>query len=185
MLILSDIQLLRKIKEGDIHAFEELFRLYHSPLCLYSASITGRMSIAEEVVQDVFYYLWKERQKIQILHSIKSYLYGAVRNRSFQYYEQKQVFERYKQSMADGDQAGFLPGPQEELEYKELESTIHKILNQLPERRKRIFRMHREEGYKYDEIACQLNISVKTVEAEMSKALQTLKKEIEHYIYIL
>ena len=69
----------------------------------------------------------------------------------------------------------------DQLEYKELEALINRTLNKLPERRLRIFRMQRFEGKKYAEIASALSLSVKTVEAEMTKALQTLRKEIENY----
>ena len=72
--------------------------------------------------------------------------------------------------------------PQEEIEYQELRHLIDATLARMPERRLRIFRMHRMEGKKYAEIASQLSLSVKTVEAEMTKALKALKKEIENYI---
>ena len=72
--------------------------------------------------------------------------------------------------------------PQEEMEYQELRHLIDATLARMPERRLRIFRMHRMEGKKYAEIASQLSLSVKTVEAEMTKALKALKKEIENYI---
>lgn len=75
--------------------------------------------------------------------------------------------------------------PEEQLEYKELEELINKTLGKMPERRLRIFRMQRFEGKKYAEIAKILSISIKTVEAEMTKALQSLRKEIENYTQIL
>ncbi len=185
MLMLTDVTVLHKIKEGDIRTFEQVFRLYYSPLCLYAAGITGRMAVAEEVVQEVFYCLWRDRQTIQIFHSIKSYLYVAVRNGSLQYVEHCEVRERHQDAIAAKEQEQALSTPEEVLEYKELESVICRAMTKLPERRQRIFRMHRDEGRKYNEIATLLSISIKTVEAEMSKALQTLRKEIEKYIYIL
>ena len=157
-----DLFVLKKIKEGDIKAFESIFRLYYTPLCLYATSITGEQEVAEEIVQDLFYVFWKERESLPILRSIKNYLYGATRNRSLQYLEQSYT-------------------PQDQLEYKELQSLVNRALGKLPERRLRIFRMHRFEGMKYAEIASSLSLSIKTVEAEMTKALQTLRKEIENY----
>ena len=77
-----DLFVLKKIKEGDIKAFESIFRLYYTPLCLYATSITGELEVAEEIVQDLFYVFWKERESLPILRSIKNYLYGATRNRS-------------------------------------------------------------------------------------------------------
>lgn len=69
-----DLFVLKKIKEGDIKAFESIFRLYYTPLCLYATSITGEQEVAEEIVQDLFYVFWKERESLPILRSIKNYL---------------------------------------------------------------------------------------------------------------
>lgn len=178
--MLNDLFVLKKIKEGDIKAFETIFKLYYSPLCLYATSLTGHMDTAEEIVQELFYVFWKERESIQVYRSLKNYLYGAVRNRSFQYLEHQNVRSKYREFVLSEE----LPGtfsPQEQMEYKELLAIIKKILRQLPERRQRIFHLHRFEGMKYAEIANELSISVKTVEAEMTKALHALRKEIENY----
>jgi RNA polymerase sigma-70 factor (ECF subfamily) len=182
--MLSDISVLKKIKEGDVYTFEKVFRLYYSPLCLYAAGITGKMYIAEEIVQELFYVCWKEREKLQILHSLKSYLYGAVRNRSLQYIEHREVTNRHREMILLKTNDNNTSTPQDLLEYKELEDLINRTLDKLPERRLRIFRMHRFEGKKYAEIASELSLSVKTVEAEMTKALQILRKEIENYTHI-
>ena len=178
--MLNDLLVLAKIKEGNIKAFESIFRLYYSPLCLYAASITGRTDTAEEIVQDLFYTFWKERAKLQLFHSIKSYLYGAVRNRSLQLLEHEEVRNRYKEALLSKDEDSSF-SPQDQLEYKELQNLINRTLYQLPERRLQIFRMHRFDGMKYTEIATALSISIKTVEAEMTKALHTLREEIESY----
>ncbi|WP_102408998.1 RNA polymerase sigma-70 factor [Parabacteroides bouchesdurhonensis] len=179
--MLNELFILAKIKEGNIKVFEAIFKLYYAPLCLYAASITGQIDIAEEIVQDLFYTFWKERNKIQLFHSIKSYLYGAVRNRSLQWLEHQEVRNRYKATFLFGKNEDKSISPQEQLEYKELQDLINQTLLQLPERRLRIFKMHRFEGMKYAEIASALSLSVKTVEAEMTKALQTLRKKIEYY----
>jgi RNA polymerase sigma-70 factor (ECF subfamily) len=184
--MLNDLFVLKKIQEGDIHQFESLFRLYYSPLCLYAAGITGRTDISEEIVQDLFYVFWKERERLQLYHSIKSYLYGSVRNRSLQYCEHQEVMERHRRQTAlsaDGEPSR-TDNPQDVLEYKELEDLISRTLSKLPERRLRIFQMHRFEGKKYAEIASALSLSVKTVEAEMTKALHALRKEVETYTHI-
>ena len=69
------------------------------PLCMFAASITGRMDIAEEIVQELFYVFWKERERLQLFHTIKSYLYGAVRNQSLQYWEHQDVRNRYRDAI--------------------------------------------------------------------------------------
>ena len=179
--MLNDFIAFNRIKDGDIIAFERIFRQYYAPLCLYAQCITGRREISEEVVQEVFYNIWKERESMQMVRSVKNYLYGAVRNRSLHYNEHKAVVERHhERAMSEPDRDTEL-SPQDLLEYKELESIIKSTLNKLPERRTRIFQMHRTEGKKYQEIAADLSISIKTVEAEMTKAYRALRQEIERY----
>ena len=170
----------QKIKEGDIATFEMVFRQYYTPLCMYAFSITGRKDIAEEVVQDVFYNIWKEREHIQIRLSIKNYLFGAVKNHSLNYKEHEDVHQRYQENVLSESQDTDL-SPHELLEYKELEDLISKILNKMPARRRKIFLLHRMEGKKQKEIAGELAISIKTVEAEMTKAYQSLRQGIEKY----
>lgn len=183
--MLNDLFVLKKIKEGDIKAFEEVFRQYYAPLCLYGLSITRRKDVSEEIVQELFYTWWKDRQDIQILRSIKNYLYGAVRNQSLQYLEHLNVQERHRQSVLSEETDPQDATPLQQLEYKELEDVINRTLNQLPDRRRKIFRMHRVEGKKYKEIAETFSVSVKTIEAEMTKVYQQLRQEIEKYTHTI
>lgn len=183
--MLNDIFIFRKIKEGDIDTFERLFRDYYTPLCFYAAGITGRMDVSEEIVQELFYVLWKDKDKLQILRSLKSYLYGSVRNRSLQYLEHRQVQEKHKDETFRNEGATGDFSPEDELEYKELELLVENTLKKMPERRRKIFRMHRFEKKKYTEIADLLSVSVKTVEAEMTKALRALRINIERYSNIV
>lgn len=174
---MNDFLVLNKIKKGDIKAFEKVFKLYYASLCLYAASLTGRMDAAEEIVQELFYVFWKEKEHIQLLRSLKGYLYAAVRNRSLLYLEHQEVRNRYREAVLSEETKG-AASPQEQLEYEELQKIIDQAIKRLPERRRQIFRMHRFEGMKYAEIASTLSLSVKTVEVEISKALQTLRQEV-------
>ena len=180
--MLNELFILAKIKEGDIKAFENVFRRYYSPLCWYAAGITGEMDTAEEIVGELFYLFWKDREKLQIFRSIKSYLYKAACNEALQYCRHKEVEERHREYVLATDTFGQGTDPQRDLEYEELQALIRHTLDKLPGRRLRIFEMHRMEGKKYAEIALALSLSVKTVEAEMTKALCTLRKEIDDYI---
>jgi RNA polymerase sigma-70 factor (ECF subfamily) len=181
---MNDFLELNRIKKGDIKAFEKVFKLYYSPLCLYAASLAGRMDAAEEIVQELFYLFWKEKENIQLLHSLKSYLYAAVRNRSLLYLEHLEVRNRYRKAVLS-EETKESASPQEQLEYEELQKIIDQTIERLPVRRQQIFRMHRFDGMKYAEIASTLSLSVKTVEAEISKALQTLKQVMRKLNYKL
>jgi len=125
---MKDLLTLTKIKNGDVKAFEQVFRLYYMPLCMFAASITGRMDIAEEIVQELFYVFWKERERLQLFHTIKSYLYGAVRNQSLQYWEHQDVRNRYRDAILSHPDKDDTPDdPQEQIEYKELEADFLKF----------------------------------------------------------
>lgn len=183
LIMLDELLAIKHIREGNIKAFEKVFRLYYSSLVFYSYGITGRKEIAEEIIQEIFYRLWKERENIRVTHSLKSYLYAAVRNESLQHNEHIMVRERYRQQLLSAEKTAPEPSPHEDLEYRELESIINRTLINMPERRRRIFQMHRYEGLKYKEIAERLSLSVKTIEAEMTKTYQALRKEIEKFTY--
>lgn len=169
-----------KVREGDIRSFETLFRRYYELLCRYGSKITGDADVAEEIVQELFYTLWKDRSDLRIVLSVKPYLYGAVRNGALQYLEHLQVRRRYyRQAVSDG-MPEYDPhdSPQTILEHKELEQRLAVALEGLPQRRRDIFRMNRFEGKKYEQIAKEMSLSVKTIEAEMSKALRVLRKRL-------
>jgi len=175
-----DVLIFKKIKDGNVQAFETLFRTYYEPLCRYAYQFVESMETAEEIVQDLFYVLWKERQNLQIFTSVNGYLYRSVKNKSLQHREQKRVREDYRKMYAENATIE-TSTPQEELEYRELEQQIKETLVHLPERRQKIFHMHRVEGRKYNEIAQELQISVKTVEAEMSKVLRELRDKYNSF----
>jgi RNA polymerase sigma-70 factor (ECF subfamily) len=181
--MLNDLIDFYQIKEGDVKTFERIFRQYYTLLNLYAFSITGQKEAAEEIIQETFYILWKDREKIQILQSFHSYLYKAVKNRSLQYIEHLRVREQYCENMLKQTGSTSETPPDELLEYKELEYLLAKTIQKLPERRRQIFNMHRMNGIKYKDIAERLAISVKTVEAEMTKAYRVLRKEVDN-IYI-
>jgi len=170
------ILIFKKIKDGNIEAFETLFRSYYEPLCRYAYQWVEDRDAAEEVVQDLFYILWKERQNLQIFTSVNGYLYRSVKNKSLQYVEKEKIREEYRNRYPEDTMIETYT-PQDDLEYKELEEQIGEALHRLPDRRQKIFRMNRMDGKKYHEIAQELHISVKTVEAEISKVLQVLRNK--------
>lgn len=171
----------RRIREGDIEAFEQLFREYYAALCHYANSFVNSLDVAEEIVQEFFYNYWKNRQSIQIKVSVKSYLFTSIRNNALKHLEQLAVRQRYAErilaSATEYDQITV----SEELDARELKKIIDNALLDLPERSRIIFRMSRFEGLKYQEIANKLSISVKTVEANMSKVLQVLREKLKQY----
>lgn len=169
-----------RIKQDDLKEFETLFKSLYSPLCHYAFKFLKDMDLAEEIVQEFFYNYWKNRHTMNIHISIKSYMFRAIRNNSLKYLEHLRVVKKYEQNFKDTNSSE-LSVEENELEVSELNEIIEATLNELPERCSQIFKLSRFEGLKYNEIAEQLSISIKTVEANMGKALQLFRKNLKHY----
>ena len=142
--------------------------------------MVGSYDDAEEIVQELFYKLWRDRQTLSITYSIKSYLYRSVYNMALEYCEHKDIKNRYCQNVSTIDQS-YTFSVESEYECSELKTILNKVLQKLPARCKKIFLMNRFQGKKYKEIAGELSLSIKTVESDISKALKTIKEEVECY----
>ncbi len=172
--------ILAGLRHGDIRIFENLFHKYYAGLCSYAESLVRQEGLPEEIVQDVFYNVWKNRDTIIITTSLKSYLYKSVYNHSLMYLRKIKREIRLDERWAN-DQADRYPGPAEQMDEKEIDILISKALGRLPERTRLIFTLSRIEGLKYKDIAKRLSISVKTVEANMGKALKALRASLNEY----
>ncbi len=179
--VLNDNLAIRKIKGGDIHAFEMFFRKYYADLCRWANRYLHDKYSSEEIVQDLFYHLWRDRSALNIRVSVKSYLYKAVSN-NCKMHLKKHIRRSEIESEMEKQSAGTQDQPSVALETEEITEVVNRTLAALPERPARIFRMSRYEGMKYREIAEKLNISVKTVEANMGKALEMFRKNLQEYI---
>jgi RNA polymerase sigma-70 factor (ECF subfamily) len=128
-------------------------------------------------VQELFYRLWKGREKISVKISLEGYLYRSVHNMCLHHLDHRKVVDRHNKEMETAGNDAFT-NPEEEMHHKELLDMVARILEKLPERCGMIFYMNRFEGLKYSEIARKLKISVKTVEANMGKALKEFRKSL-------
>jgi RNA polymerase sigma-70 factor, ECF subfamily len=170
----------KRVQSDDIAAFESLFREFYAPLCRYALSFVGSMDVAEEIAQEFFYNYWRNRKQIKIKTTLRGYLYQSIRNNALKHLEHEAVKRRYARSQQELQSEG-METQSEALEAKELQKLIDETLQELPERCSLIFRMSRYEGLKYHEIARELSISVKTVEANMGKALQLFRVRLKKY----
>jgi RNA polymerase sigma-70 factor (ECF subfamily) len=164
--------------------FEEIFNLHYSDMCSYANLYLKDLDASEEVVQNVFFKLWVNREKIHIKTSIDSYLFRAVKNASLNTLKHVDIREEYKihnQYEIDQDELE----EEEDFSRSDMEKLIRKTIDKLPFDRRRIFIMSRYEGLKYKEIAEELGISVKTVENQISRSLKFLKQELADYIPLL
>ena len=175
--MISESEIIGRIRQGDKKEFESLFRSSYVSLVRYARTLIKDHDTAEEIVQDLFYRIWKDRDKIRIESSLNGYLFRAVHNSCLHHIEHSRVVEKHAEEMAyrSNDNP---ENPSDILNYKELQDRIAKILEKLPERCGRIFYMNRFEGLRYNEIAEKLSVSVKTVEANMGRALKEFRKEL-------
>ena len=168
--MLRDTDITWRIRNGDIGQFESLFRSSYVSLVRYAKTLIKDHDTAEEIVQDLFFRLWQDKEKLNIESSLNGYLFRSVHNKCLHYIEHNRVIERHAEEMSYSQS--------EILNYKELQEKIASILERLPERCGKIFTMSRFEGLKYSEIADKLSVSIKTVEANMGRALKEFRKEL-------
>ncbi len=167
----SDDELVSLIRNGDHSAFETVFRSYYSILVVMAVTIIHDRAEAENLVQDLFVRLWEKRSELRV-GSLKSYLYVAVRNGCFNAVKHATVERKYFDGYIVDDVEK--QGDERECSYE----LLYDVVNQMPAQRRRIFMMSRFEGKKYAEIAQLLNLSPKTIESQMGKALMFLRGKL-------
>jgi RNA polymerase sigma-70 factor (family 1) len=159
--------------------FETLFKAEYPALCRYALGLLKDSDDARDTVQKVFIEIWEKRSVIIVQVSMRSYLYRSVHNRCLNLLKARKRFDH------DADMqtmAVFAPGAEERIHHSELESRIRAAIGKLPPQCARIFEMSRFEHLKYQEIATALELSVKTVENQMGKALKILRIELSEYL---
>jgi RNA polymerase sigma-70 factor (ECF subfamily) len=183
MIPSEDQKIFEAIRLDDRHAFEQVFRESYRPLKAYAFRFVGDLPTAENIVQDVFLKLWQNRHSLVITTSLVHYLFRSVRNHSLNHLDKNKVRSGYLRLQLDRAQdnedfSSFYP------EIGLLEK-IESAICALPAKRQEIFRLAREEGLKYREIAEKLNLSVKTVETQMTLALKQLRESLKEYHHLV
>ena len=166
----DDILLLNLIREGDELAFRHLFETYFRPLCRFMYVYISDKEIVEEMANDIFIYVWENRKTLLIQHSFKSYLFQAARNRSLNALRQKKKTISLDEANVDVIDTEIMS-----LEHDELHHLIQEAVFTLPKKCKEVFNLSRNENLSNQKIAEELNISVKTVEGQITKALKRIR----------
>lgn len=168
--------IMRVIERDDYCAFELLFKKMYSPLCQFCIKFVKSPEVAEELVSDVFYSIWKNRNRL-IISSPKAYLFTSVRNKAFDHLRKVK-----KQVHCDLENATNIASDtansQEILVLHELAACMEQSIARLPKQCKLIYELSRDQGLKYKEIATILQVSVKTVETQMGRALKHLRNSM-------
>lgn len=180
----NEASLIALLGKRDEKSFEDVFRTHYKPLYAYAFTLLKEDVAAEEMVQNVFFKLWERSDELRISGSIAAYLYRAVHNKSLNYLKHLKVRSEHQLHVSyragqDSDSAA------EHLQMKELDERLRRALNDLPEQCRTIFQMSRFEELRYREIADRLDISVKTVENQMGKALKILRSKLVDFLVLV
>lgn len=177
----DDILLFKLIQSGDEHAFKYLFDTYFASLCRYMNLYLDNTQEAEELALDIFLYIWEHSRDIEVKLSLKAYLFRAARNKCLNCLRDR----RATLSLDEVGETSQTNTDFPSLEIEELTHLIQEAICSLPERCREVFRKSREESLTNQEIADDMQISIKTVEGQITKALKRIKEFLgEGYTYL-
>lgn len=172
--------LVKRIKKGDVSAFERLFNLYTESLLDFAVIFVKSPQIAEDIVQEVFVNVWKNKKKLNPSLKIKSYLFKAVKNQSLKHFRHEKIERQSEDHIAAVLEP--VKRPDEEIGEDEFTAKVQKAVNELPEKCRIIFSMNRYNGLTYSEIAKIQDISINTVKTQMARAFKFLRNRLAHLI---
>lgn len=171
----------RKLFDEDPHqGCELLFRKYYVALCSHAIRFVHSKEAAEDIVSEVFYRFYRDESYKIVTLSYRAYLLQAVRYRAYNHVRSELAKFSNNTDVEEMGIADLAPSPSEIIQYDELYQFIESTINQLPQQTKRVFLLNRFEGKKYKEIASELEISLKTVETHMTKALSLLRRAVQN-----
>lgn len=169
-------------EEEDQHSFEKLFKIFYQRLLNFCMYYIKHKESAEEIVSDIFVNLWIKRKELGHIRNLETYLFIAVKNHSLNHIKQ---FSNYRVTYLEDDGIHALVNtndPEKELEMRELTFKMNEAVNSLPPQCKIIFNLIKEEGLKYKQVAEILNLSPRTVETQLVRAMKKLDKIITPYL---
>jgi RNA polymerase sigma-70 factor (family 1) len=168
-----------RVALGDQHAFRDLFRIFSKKLIHFSQSIVKSSDAAREIVDEVFIRIWRNRETITDIQHLRVYLYTATKNTSLNYLSSRarenvtEPFDFFSVQLCDEQ------SPEKKLITSELLAKIHAAIDALPPRCKMVFKLVREDGLSYREVGQILNISSKTVDAQMVIAVRQISDRVQ------
>lgn len=178
----SEILLIKAFKKGDVKAFESLFERYHKKLFSFLFSMLKSKEESEEILQDTFIKMWEKREQYIEEYPFHAYLFTIAKN-AFLNHCRKKVNRRMVEEHFEYVNRSLETAADEYVIYSQTKSIIEKIVNELPPKRKEIFKMRRMEGYSRTEIAENLGISIITVDSQLMKANKYLKDALKRYSF--
>lgn len=178
----QDALIQKQLNAGEVSALEYLFHQYYDDLCRYTLVFTKDIDVAENIVQDLFVYIWEHHETIEIRLSFESYLYQASRYKALNYKRDQSRKNDILPFLAVQSNSRASVGADEAIEFKELHQIVWKAIELLPDRCQQIFRLSRTEELSYREIAELMDISISTVDNQINTAIKKIKTHIkQHY----
>lgn len=172
-----------KIRERNAEEFERLFRKYFLRLAKYAFRYVSNAAVAQDLTQSVFLKIWELNGSWNPKGTIKSYLYTAVKNQCLNHIKHKRVVEEWESvNNPDRVKRSIDTDLQQEEQAERLDHAITRAIEKMPEKRREIFKLSRDEGLTYQEIANLKGVAKKTVENHMGNALQFLKEELSEWL---
>ncbi len=179
----ENIHLMEGLRKGDRRIFEEIFQTWYEPLSRYCTIRTGNQEEAEEIVQDIFVKLWVKRDELKITTSLKSYLYRMALNKIINHQEHLKVrLSHRKQELGKAISSEAYTS---DIHQKEIKALVAMGMETMSPKRRMVYEYSRSHGLSYADIASKMDISVKTVEAHLSAALEHLRKYLKDYLVLL
>ena len=173
---MEENELLVGLANGEEEAYQELFKRFYEPLCYFANRYLQDLDQSQDLVQELMSYLYENRDRIVVSTSLKAFLYRSVTNRSLnQIKKDKRQDENHREIAYHAESTNF----HDLMEISELQARINQLISELPPQCERIFRMSRMEHLSNQEIADELNISKRTVETQISKALKVLRNSLK------
>ena len=178
------------LKNGHEDAYKYLYDEYYNKLCRLANLYVRDSFVSENIVGDLIFHLWENREQFEIHDSLNAYLFTSVRNRCYNYLSQAHVQKESSITQLQDDSIIFSMHSDTELPIgilmeKELQKAVDLAVNQLPEQTKKVFELKRYEDLSYEEISIQLNISTNTVKYHIKNALRILREELGGYLTAL
>jgi len=167
-----------RVRAGDARALESLFRAFYAPLCEFAVAYVHSPALAEELVQDIFAEVWARRAAWTVHTSVRSYLFGATRNRALNARKRERVERDWQDAVASGEPVAihaYPPRPDEVLELAEAAGRVRAAVARLPERCRLVMELRWQQGLSYAEIAEVMGISLKGVENQLARGLKALR----------
>ncbi len=180
---LREEQILLELKKGNKSALEKIYKEYYIALCTYAIDLIGDTAAGQDIVSDFYCFVWEHRNQLKIKDSLRSYLFISIRNRCFNHLKHKKAVQKFKSestyfnSRIDELNRDFIRNS-DDVQDLNIYERINEAIENLPDQAKKIFKLKRQQGFSYEEISNQLNISVNTIRKQMSRALSKLRNSL-------